>query len=128
MSRARVTKHEFAQSDECEGVRYWTDMAQAEARDGHLGVRGGVGGRCVMGAKPYTMDDVQAWVEMLWERERLDEMTMARIRATVEECDALKAQVEAARKACEKRLRGSYPTLSAATARQILEAMDEAAK
>ena len=33
MSRARVTKHEFAQSDECEGVRYWTDMAQAEARD-----------------------------------------------------------------------------------------------
>ena len=81
-----------------------------------------------MGAKPYTMDDVQAWVEMLWERERLDEMTMARIRATVEECDALKAQVEAARKACEKRLRGSYPTLSAATARQILNAMDEAAK
>ena len=53
-----------------------------------------------MGAKPYTMDDVQAWVEMLWERERLDEMTMARIRATVEECDALKAQVEAARRVC----------------------------
>lgn len=45
-------------------------------------------------AKPYTMDDVQAWVEMRWERERLDDRTMARIRATVEERDALRAQVE----------------------------------
>lgn len=44
------------------------------------------------------------------------------------ERDALKAQVEAARKACEKRLRGTYATLSKATARQILDAMDEAAK
>lgn len=44
------------------------------------------------------------------------------------ERDALKAQVEAARRACEKRLRGSYATLSQATARQILDAMDEAAK
>lgn len=44
-------------------------------------------------SKPYTMDDVRAWVEMRWGRERLDEKVMARIRATVEERDALKAQV-----------------------------------
>lgn len=43
------------------------------------------------------------------------------------ERDTLKRQVEAARKACEKRLRGTYTTLSKATARQILDAMDEAA-
>lgn len=43
-------------------------------------------------AKPYTSEDVRAWVEMRWERERLDEQTMARIRATVEERDALGAR------------------------------------
>lgn len=48
-------------------------------------------------AKPYTMDDVQAWVEMRWERERVDDRVMARIRATVEERDALRAQVERVR-------------------------------
>lgn len=62
-------------------------------------------------AKPYTMDDVHAWVEMRWERERLDEKVMARIRATVEERDALKAQVEAARKVCVSKHRGNGATL-----------------
>lgn len=35
--------------------------------------------------RPYTMEDVKAWVEMQWEREHVDENVMARIRATVEE-------------------------------------------
>jgi len=51
------------------------------------------GGMHVSDAKPYTSEDVRAWVEMRWERERLDEKVMARIRATVEERDALKVQV-----------------------------------
>ena len=76
-------------------------------------------------AKPYTMDDVQAWVEMLWERERLDEMTMARIRATVEECDALKAQVEAARRVCINTMALGDDDVRP---QDILDAMDEAAK
>lgn len=46
-------------------------------------------------AKPYTMDDVQAWVEMRWERERLDERTMARIRATVEQVERVRAVANA---------------------------------
>lgn len=87
-----------------------------------------------MSAKPYTMDDVQAWVEMLWERERLDEMTMARIRATVEECDALKAQVEAARKTLARY--GRHNPSASREYRQgcddvrldVLDAMDEATK
>lgn len=76
-------------------------------------------------AKPYTSEDVRAWVEMRWERERLDEKVMARIRATVEERDGLKAQVEAVRALCRDQLDHGKVEADDLAGR-IIDAMDEA--
>ena len=123
-----------AQARAEEGVRYWTDLAQAEARDAaalrarvaELEAQRASSQRHMNGRESYWVEQRTKWIA---ECDRIGESCKwhaARAEKAEAERDALRAQVEAARAMCERILDSMCSAEYRYAADHVLAAMDEA--
>ena len=107
-----------------EGVRYWTDLAQAEARDAAA-----LRARVAELEKTLKERDEQSLFEGQREHEwnaSFNATAIERAEKAEAERDTLRAQVEAARAECGRFIDGMYEAGTRYTATDVLRAMDEA--
>ena len=128
-----------AQARADEGVRYWTDLAQAEARDAaalrarvaeleaEVEAQRASSQRHMNGRESYWVEQRTKWIA---ECDRIGESCKwhaARAEKAEAERDVLRAQVEAARKVCELRIKTQWRVPDVyITAHDVLRAMDGA--